>query len=349
MTRATIQDVAREAGVSITTVSHVLGDRGRVAEATRQRVKRAAAALGYRANVHAQQLMTRRSRTFAVQIANSVQATDGCSLVPNSEYFLELLNGAAEVADERSYALVMASPTASPFDLAQFAVDGVILVDPTGEEAWFSPQLKPKPPIVTTARPIVRGRRIRAVVDHRLQDAAAAMLDHLWEEGYRKPAFITTERTRSYTWDLTEGYRSWAESRGVTPRVVEIAEQPTLQDAGQALASLLDSKTPPDAVFTSAEYLAIGALHEAQNRGISVPAELGVCSAVDSGALQLTSPQITGTFVFPRDVGRKAASALIDVIEGTAEPPRFIEVPVELHVRRSTMRSAIAAPVGART
>lgn len=342
MSPVTIQDVAREAGVSITTVSHVLSGRGRVAETTRERVNKTARTLGYRANVHAQQLMTRRSRTLAVQIANSIEATDKCSLVPNSDYFLELLNGAAEIADERGYALLMASPSATPATLAGFAVDGVILVDPTGEEAWFSSPVKPKPPIVTTGRTILRSRRVPVVVDNDLHAAATKILDHLWDQGYRDPAFITTETSKSYTWDLAQGYRDWAARRRRPVRLVEIAEQPTLDDAGRALSGLLDSRKAPDSVFTSAENLAIGALHEARRRGLSVPDELGICSAVDSGSLQLTSPSITGMFVFPRAVGRNAATALIDLIEEGARPARTITVPVDLHIRDSTLKSGSA-------
>ncbi|MEU4227646.1 LacI family DNA-binding transcriptional regulator [Nonomuraea sp. NPDC026600] len=340
----TIQDVANHAGVSITTVSHVLSGRGRVATETRERVLTSARTLRYRANIHAQQLMTRRSRTLAVQIANSVEASGSCSLVPNSEYFLEVLNGAAEIANERSYALLLASPTSTPATLAGFAVDGVILVDPTGEEAWFSSPVKPKPPIVTTGRPIVKQRRPLVTVDNDLEAAAMQMLDHLWEQGYRDPAFITTETTRSYTWDLTQGYRRWVAERRLRERVIEIAEQPTLDDAGQALASLLDSPRPPDSVFTSAENLALGALHEARWREISVPGQLGICSAVDSGSLQLTSPAITGMYVHPRAVGRNAASALIDLIEEVGQPPRTIAIPVDLNVRASTVRKAQGTP-----
>lgn len=339
MARPTIQDVARHADVSITTVSHVLSGRGRVAEATKARVVKSANALGYRANVHAQQLVTRRSRTLAVQLANSVEASDSCSLVPNSEYFLEVLNGAAEIADERAYALVLASPTSTPATLAGFAVDGVILVDPTGEEPWFSSQIKPKPPMVTTGRPILKNRRIAVVVDNDLEAAAIEMLDHLWEQVYRRPAFITTEMTRSYTWDLAAGYRRWAAERGVPELVVEIAEQPTFEDAGQALVTLLSGPKPPDCVFTSAENLALGALAEARRRGIDVPSQLGICSAVDSGSLQLTTPPITGMFVHPRAVGRSAAAALIDLVEESGKPSRKIEIPVELHVRASTLRA----------
>jgi len=91
-------------------------------------------------------------------------------------------------------------------------------------------------------------------------------------------------------------------------------------------------------VFTSSENLALGVLNEAVRRELRVPVDLGIASAVDSGALQLTSPQITGMFVYPRDVGREAASALINLIEGGPVEPRTIEVPVRLNVRNSTTR-----------
>jgi DNA-binding LacI/PurR family transcriptional regulator len=87
------------------------------------------------------------------------------------------------------------------------------------------------------------------------------------------------------------------------------------------------------------ESLALGVLHEAQRRGLRLPEQLGICSAVDSGSLQLTSPQVTAVYVYPRDLGRTAAQALIDLIEATTKPPARIKIPVHLNPRHSTNRS----------
>lgn len=339
----TIHDVAEAAGVSITTVSHVLSGRGRVSQRTRDRVLRTANELGYRANVHAQQLVTRRSRILAIQISNSVEPTSTNALVPNSEYFLEVLNGAMDAAAARSYALILVPSDVDVVNLREFAVDGVILVDPLGDESVFSGSWDSRTnPVVTTGRPLDERCRVDAVVDNDLSGAAELMLDHLRMQGYRRPALVTTEPVRSYTADILAGYTRWVISGGGQPRVVTVDERPSLEDARNALTTLMEQPDPPDAVFTSSEYLAVGVLQAAQRRGLRVPEDLGICSAVDSGLLQLITPQVTGMFVHPRQVGREAAGVLVDLIEGR-NTTASVEVPVRLNKRTSTRTTTRSA------
>lgn len=341
---ASIRDVAHAAGVSITTVSHALSGQGRISEKTRRHVLDVASSLGYRANVHAQALVTRRSRTLAIQIANSVDSSTACALVPNSDYFLEVLNGASEAAGDQQYALVLTPPGSDLGAMGSVTADGVILVDPRGDEPFFSGEWTSRP-LVTTGRPIAPPRDIPVVVDNDLVVAAGLAVRHLIDGGYTRPAMITTDTSRSYTHDLVAGYRAAVEAAGATPVVVTLDEPPTGEGAGAALGQLLDRMPAPDAVLTSSESLALGVLYEARRRGIGVPEELGLVSAVDSGSLQLTSPQITGTFVHPREVGRQAAIALIRLIEGDEPAGRSIEVPVRLNARASTSRrSTSGAP-----
>ncbi|MEU8414720.1 LacI family DNA-binding transcriptional regulator [Amycolatopsis japonica] len=337
----TIRDVAAAAGVSITTVSHVLSGQGRISEQTRQRVARAAADLGYQASVHAQQLVTRRSRTLAIQLANSVDASSACALVPNSDYFLEVLNGAAEAASKRSYGLLLAPMDADLDRLNAFAVDGAILVDPRGDEPFFASGWCRDRPLVTVGRPMAAPCPVPVVVDNDLVAAARLMLDHLADNGYERPAMITTDTRRSYAADLVAGYTGWMRDREREPVVVEIDEPPTTEGTAGALGRLLDRRNCPDAVFTTSENLALGVLHEARRRRLAVPGELGICSAVDSGSLRLVSPRVTGMFVHPREVGGRAATALMDLVEGVARggEPHRIEVPVRLNARESTARA----------
>ncbi|SFL30508.1 LacI family DNA-binding transcriptional regulator [Geodermatophilus ruber] len=333
----TIRDVAEAAGVSITTVSHVLSGRGRIAEGTRRRVEQAVADLAYRPNVHAQQLVTRKSRTVAIQVAGFADHVSSSALIPRSDYFLDLLNGAAEAAAERGYAVILTPPSADAATVEEFAVDGVIVVDPRGDEPLFSDRWHHPRRMVTTGRPTMV-EQVAAVVDNDHRAAAVAMLEHLAEQGYRRPALMITTTARSYTSDVLEAYAAWTAARGMPPVVVTVDEPPTENAAAEALRSLLDRDPRPDAVYASAEDLALGVLHEAQRRGLRVPEELGVCSAVDSSVLQLTSPQVTGMFLHPRDIGRAAAGALLDVLDDAAAPPRDVHVPVELFARGSTLR-----------
>src|SRR5688572_5309787 len=187
----TIRDVAAAAGVSLTTVSHALSNQGRIGEKTRQRVLNVAAELGYRANVHAQQLVTNRSRTIAIQVAPFDSTSKSSMLIPNSEYFLEVLNGASDEADRNGYALVLTPPGVGPTTISAFAVDGAIIVDPHGDEGLLNPQWTATHPVVTAARTAGRRRRADAV-DNDQRAAAISAFEHMWEQGYRRTAAAIT-------------------------------------------------------------------------------------------------------------------------------------------------------------
>ncbi len=332
-----IRDVAIAAGVSITTVSHVFSGHGRVAEATRRRVLQAAAELGYRPNVHAQQLVTRRSRTMAIQVASFSEPTTTRALIPRSDYFLDLLNGASAAAADSGYALILTPPNVDALDLAEFAVDGVIVVDPRGDEPLFKAEWQLNRPMVTTGRVTV-GSGVRSVVDNDHVGAARTVLDHLEREGYQRPALIITNTSRSYVVDMLDAYRDWARARGVEPQAVQVGETPSETAAAKALTTLLAREPAPDAIFASSEELALGVLHEAQRRGIDVPGELGVCSAVDSSTLELTTPQVTGTMLNPATIGRQAVEALLELTADPEGGPHHRRVPAALCERGSTAR-----------
>lgn len=321
----------------MTTVSHVLSGRGRVAEDTRRRVSQVAIDLAYRPNVHAQQLVTRRSRTLAIQVASFAETSVDRTLIPRSDYFLDLLNGAAATAADQGFALILTPPHVGASHLAEFAVDGVIVVDPRGDEPLFQAQWQLSQPMVTTGRPTTGGQ-VRSVVDNDHDAAATDVLDHLEREGYERPALVITNSSRSYVVDLLEAYRAWTGARGVEQLVVQVGEAPSESAAAQALGTLLELAIPPDAVYASSEELALGVLHEARRRRLDVPQDLGVCSAVDSSTLQLTTPQVTGTMLNPGEIGRRAAEALLELAADPDGGPYQRTVAAQLCERESTAR-----------
>lgn len=331
----TIRDVAAAAGVSLTTVSHALSNRGRIGEKTRQRVLDVATELGYRANVHAQQLVTNRSRTIAIQVAPFDSASKSSMLIPNSEYFLEVLNGASDEADRRGYALVLAPPGVAPTAISAFALDGAIIVDPHGDEGLLDPLWTADHPVVTAGRTAV-DRNQCYVVDNDHRTAAVEALDHMWEQGYRRPAAMIIDRARSYTRDVVDAYERWAAEHGVAPVVVETGSD---KPAKTALKELLESADAPDAIYAGSDDIALDVLHEATRLGVRIPDELGLCSCVDSSTFNMTTPEVTGVFCHPRTIGSRAASLLIGVLEGEDQAQRAITIPAELNVRRSTLRN----------
>lgn len=332
----TIRDVAAAAGVSLTTVSHALSNQGRIGQKTRDRVMAVAAELGYTANVHAQQLVTNRSRTLAIQVAPFDSASESSMLIPNSEYFLELLNGASAEAGRSGYALVLTPPGVGPAAITAFAVDGAIIVDPHGDEGLLDPSWTSAHPVVTAGRTATR-REEPYVVDNDHEAAATVALEHLWEQGFRRPAAIITDRARSYTRDIVDAYTAFTTARGIPVTAVETG---TGTPAGEVLRTLLTGEDPPDAVYAGSEDIAMDVLQAAGRMGVAVPTQLGIASCVDSSTFNLTSPEITGVFCHPRTIGERAAALLIELIEGSRPTERVITVPTELRVRSSTLRHA---------
>lgn len=335
----TIRDVAAAAGVSLTTVSHVLSNQGRIAERTRQRVLEVATELGYQANVHAQQLVTNRSRTLAIQVAPFDSSSQSSMLIPNSEYFLEVLNGASEEAGRQGYALVLAPPGVAPAAISAFAVDGAIVIDPHGDEGLLDQQWTKSHPVVTGGR-TAGTRRDSYVVDNDHRGAAIGALEHMWEQGFRRPAALITDRARSYTRDVVDAYSTFVELHEIPSLIGETGGG---NSAKAALRRLLESADPPDAIYAGSEDIALDVLHEAAALGLQLPRDLGLCSCVDSSTFNLTSPEITGVFCHPRVIGTNAVSLLIDLIEGRTPAEQNIVVPTELNVRTSTLRNVAAA------
>jgi DNA-binding LacI/PurR family transcriptional regulator len=331
-----IRDVAEAAGVSVTTVSHALSGRGRVAAATRERVLRIAEDVGYTANAHAQRLVSGRSRTLAIQVAGFTDEGNP-QLMPDAAFFLDVLNGAAAAAAAREYDLVLAPYDLDPRRTQSLAIDGAIVVDPHGDELLLRLLPERGIPVVTTGRP-TRGAVRFPWIDNDHAALAVRALDHFLEMGYTRPAVMATTPSRSYVADILEAYTGWSSEHGVKPIVVELEEPPTERAAARAAQRLLARAKPPDAVYATYDRLALGVLRQAQKLGLAVPQDIGVASAVDGDTLHWVEPHITAATLNPRLIGSQAVEVLIDLAEGRPVAPGAM-VPGRIDVRRSTQRS----------
>lgn len=330
----TIKEVAAAAGVSPTTVSHVLNNRGRIAEETRARVLEVVSQLGYQANAHAQQLVTRRSRIIAIQMPDSGHTRSPA--LPQSAYFLELINGAAAEADSMNYALIVAPSGGNASILNGFAIDGAIVVDPQGNEPVFASRAT----VVTVGVPLQRARDALSV-DNDHARAARVVLDHFHSQGRRRPALLADRTRRSYVNDVCAGYHDWVTEREIAEVIVTPGSlNRTVLD--RAMAKLVAAGA--DAVYTTSDDLALGLLDAAFRAGVAVPDDMVVAAAVDSSSLTLTSPQISATNLFPRRTGATAARLLIESIETGSGAATTKMIPTRFVARASTGRRRRAAP-----
>lgn len=312
---ANIKDVARYANVSTTTVSHVLNGRGRVAEETRDRVLEAAARLGYTANAHARQLVTRRSRILGIQMPDLDPTGEGATLMPTSEseYFLELINGAAAAAAAVNYALIVVSPGVDASSMQGFGVDGMILVDPKGSEAFLQASFTDRYPVVTTGEPVVSAGRPCFIVDNDHAAATHEVLNHFASQGCSHPAIIVDTTSRSYIRDIQHAYNDWCNLNDVRPVVLAVPDASPGQ-MRRALTTLRSGSSPVDAIYTSSDECAVALLNAARQSRISVPEDLALASAVDSSILRVTNPPVTGVFLHPREIGARAVESVTELI-----------------------------------
>lgn len=323
---ASIRDVAAAAGVSPTTVSHALNNRGRIAEETRVRVLQAARQLGYQANVHAQQLVTRRSRIIAIQMP-ALEYSHGPAL-PDSAYFLDVINGAAAAADGAGYALVVTPSGGKASIFGSFAIDGAIIVDPQGDEPIFSTGV----PVATVGIALCETHDVLAV-DNDHATAASLVLDHFEAAGRVRPAMVADDTRRSYVDDVISGYRDWVRHKGIGDITLTLASlDPPAVD--RVLGELRAAGA--DAVYASSDDLALALLDAASRSGVAVPTELAIASAVDARSLTLTSPQISATNLFPFRTGGTAAQLLIDRLENGSSAGDTRIIPTQFVARAST-------------
>jgi DNA-binding LacI/PurR family transcriptional regulator len=323
---ASIKDVAAAAGVSPTTVSHALNNRGRIAEETRVRIIQAARLLDYQANVHAQQLVTRRSRIIAIQLP-ALEISHGPAL-PDSAYFLDLINGAAAAADNSGYALVITPSGGKASIFGGFAIDGAIIVDPQGDEPIFTTGI----PIVTVGIALCETHDVLAV-DNDHATAARAVLDYFEQHGRIRPAMVADDTRRSYVNDVMSGYRAWIRDHGSQDITLTLGALDK-SAVDHVIARLREERA--DAVYASSDDLALALLDAASRAGLAVPNELAIASAVDCRSLTLTSPQISATNLFPFQTGDTAAQVLIERLENGPRADDTRIIPSQFVARAST-------------
>src|SRR5262245_9683227 len=213
--RISIKDVAREAGVSVTTVSHALNDKGRLNPDTRARVREVAERLGYRPNPAARSLVSGRTGLIAVvpSLPKEPQMSFG-----DFGYFTELIVSATEVAVSKDWALVVAPPSSSDFVWERVPLDGVIVIEPIKDDPALPALRERRIPFVTiSADPNAPGAD--AVVACEDRECTAQVLDHLAERGGRRVALLTVPPITSFLADTADAYAAWCAGNDREPVV----------------------------------------------------------------------------------------------------------------------------------
>lgn len=323
--RPTSRDVARAAGVSQATVSLVLGDkwRGRVSERTADTVRTAARDLGYRPNLAARNLRLGRTRTALLVVPTLT-----------NEYFARVYTGAARVADDHGFGVVLypprrRRPRPRPLRLRPRR--------PRRHHRLLHGRRRPRrhrrrrPPLVMLdADPAAPGPA--ATVNLAIADGMRQITRHVLGLGHH-PRGIAHLAADIDTWTFHERAQALADTLGTTPPTER--SPLTYEDARQATERLLTRPgPPPTALICDDDVLAVGACKALRRHGLRVPHDVSVTGYDDSALATAVEPELT-TVTLPADaVGAGGMTALLDTLAD--RPATGTELPVRLVVRGST-------------
>lgn len=337
--RVSIRDVAREAGVSVTTVSHALNGKGRLNPETRRRVLEVAEQLGYRPNPAARSLVSGRTGLIA---AMASLPSDPRVEFSAFSYYSELIGGATAAAVDRDAALVVAPPSSRGwFVWDRVALDGVIVIDPmVGDTAL--PVLRERGiPFVTAGRD-PGGHTRDAVVASDDRASTREVLDHLADRGATNVALVTIPPVISYIRDTVHAYEAWCGEHGRRPRVVTADITDMVERPDETLAAMVDEALArpdaPDAIFAPIELVGVAIHGTLLARGHAVPGDLMLVTTHDAGTA--AAAHITTLEWDHRAMGRQATDLLLDLIDGRRGPPCEVLAACRVVPRATTQRSS---------
>lgn len=335
--RVTIRDVAAAAGVSVTTVSHVLNGKGRIDPATAERVKLIARQLGYRASVIARGL--RDGRVGRIAVVHS-EASDGASSLMNLAFFVRMLGSITENAVAQGFSTLLTLPPKA-YKTGRFDVDGVIFVDPAPGNRMLESLRDSGIPIVTTGRDLSRPEQEGNWVDNDLITATGEMLDLFAARGAERIALFAASPLISYNHDAVFSYRAWAKRNGRPEILYRIGDALREAEGFFLGRTVLAEPDRPDAIHCTTDRHAAGVLLAAHAAGLKVPENLMLSAGTDSVAAQSGTPSLTALDLNPELMGQRACEMLISIIETRQMLPGEL-IPYKLVERDSVPTMAAA-------
>ncbi|MEU6554989.1 LacI family DNA-binding transcriptional regulator [Streptomyces sp. NPDC046915] len=341
----TMADVARSAGVSVATVSHVLNGTRPVLPHTRQAVLDAVDELGYTTNTLARSLVTSRTRSIGLAV----------SAISNP-YFTEILQGVEAAALQEGYSLLIADPHDDPEHerkvvqlLHERRVDGMII----------APSADPRDLVAYLGRHGVPAVFLDRVIDRVIDDRTGTstgtgtgtrfdqvcaentepmirLVTHLAGLGHRRIGLVAGLPGLSTTSERIAGYRHGLAAAGLArDERLEVFGDSESAGAERATAALLALTPAPTALVTANNAMTIGALRALRERGLTVPGDVALCCFDDFAWADLFSPRLTAVAQPSRDLGARAVRVLLDRLAAPDGPARTVRLPCSFVHRTS--------------
>jgi LacI family transcriptional regulator len=332
--RITMSDVAREAGVSLMTVSRVVNHKGDVSAATRQRVLDIIERLGYRPSGIARGLATQRTGTLGLVVPDI-----------SNPFFSEVARGAEHEAYAAGYNVFLCNTEEEPQrelavlqSLEEKRVDGVILCSSRLDRDVLRAALSHHPAAVLANRrlqPTDRENEVGAVTLADL-DGGCTATQHLLDSGHRAVGFLAGPAASRSGRQRAAGYRAALTAAGLSQDPTWMLHCPPMVEGGrEATCQLLSAHPELTALFCYNDLVAVGALKACAELGRHVPDDLAIVGFDDIPLAALVTPPLTTCRVPRYELGVQAMRLLLDHIKVCPGECTDIILETELVVRAS--------------
>jgi LacI family transcriptional regulator len=329
----TLEDIAKLAGVSRSTVSRVVNNHPNVSENVRKHVLEVIRSTGYHPNVAARSLASQRSWMIGLVLPHSV------SSIFTDPYFPHLIQGIAQACNQHDYSLGLFLVGSKEDEEKIFPrvsrrgmLDGVLVQSGHHGEPMIGRLIDSKIPMVMVGRPFKPKNVSYVDVDN--VNAAYNAVSHLVRLGYQRIGTITGPSESTVGIDRKEGYLRALAERGRTSEPSLIMEADFTESGGYyAMKELLSAK--PDAIFAASDIMAIGAMRAVREAKLRVPDDIAFVGFDDLPLPNPPDPPLTTIRQPVLQFSTAAVEILIDLIENGVEPPRRIIMTTELIIRES--------------
>jgi len=334
----TIKDVAREANVSVATVSRVLNDSGPVSDETKKLIREVAGRMRYVPHSGARSLITSKTETIGV-------------LLPDlyGEFFSEVIRGMDDTAQKNGFHLLISRAYADRHGIEtamkamRGRVDGVVAMSPDLDENSLLNLPSTIPVVLLCSVP--RGYEIDSLT---IQNSRGAreMVAHLVGLGHRRIAIIKGAARNYDAAERLRGYRTALKDAGIAPDPALERDGDFTEAAGySAVVELLELADRPTAIFAANDSMAIGALSALRESGVDVPGDMAVAGFDDIPLARYMDPPLSSVHVPICELGARAVELLLHGITHKNDHQRRRErVSTELVIRRSTSAEPAERP-----
>lgn len=332
MSNITIYDVAREANVSMATVSRVVNGNPNVKPTTRKKVLEAIDRLGYRPNAVARGLASKKTTTVGVIIPDI-----------SSIFYSELARGIEDIATMYKYNIILSNSDQNLEKELHLLntmlgkqVDGIVfmggnITDEHVEEFKRSPV-----PIVLAASVEEQGETPSVAIDYEqaIYDAVKLFID----KGHRDIAFVSGPMQEPINRSKKlQGYKRALEEAAIPFNEQFVAEGDYTYDSGmEALQSLMGLDRKPTAILSATDEMALGIIHAAQDQGMSIPDDLDIIGFDNTRLSLMVRPQLSTVVQPTYDIGAVAMRLLTKLMNKEPVEEHIVELPHRIELRQST-------------